>query len=375
MLRGVLNKTAWIRLWLDKKSRRFLLGPVSGKIPDSFINSIEESSYRKDVQPHFLSVHTVYGARVVEYQLPEKFPAWFRREKSFEAKKIYALRDVVISPCSGLVWSNRGVLFGESIGDLYRLLGWGACLHEPLIPHKMLHIDKPVICCPNALYYHWLLEMVPNILYALDLFPDVKILVSRECRPFVMEGLELALGEKVYKQNILLLRDKVPLLVPQVIMPALENWSGYVRPEDVARIRKAFEPHLRRKTAPAEQIQLYVSRAHAYRRQLPHEDRIEELLQSVGFKIIYPEEMTLKEQIRVFSQAKTIVAPHGAGLSNMIWRTENCRVVEIFTPECLNDCYARLAVQLGFDYRYIIFHEGSDAEEMAGKVLQMLTAS
>jgi capsular polysaccharide biosynthesis protein len=124
----------------------------------------------------------------------------------------------------------------------------------------------------------------------------------------------------------------------------------------------------------AKQTQLYISRAHAYRRRLPHEDRIEALLQSAGFEIIYPEEMTLKEQIKVFSRAKTIVAPHGAGLSNMIWRTENCRIVEIFTPECLNDCYARLAVQLGFDYRYIIIHEGSDAAETAGGVLKTLTA-
>jgi Glycosyltransferase 61 len=374
MLHRVLNKTAWFRLWLDRKCRRLLLGPVSGKIPDSFIHSVEESSYREDLQPHFLSVQTVYGARIVKYQLPEKFPAWFRREKSFEAKKIYALRDVIVSPCSGLIWSNQGVLFGESIGDLYRLLGWGACLHEPLIPHKVLNSDNPVICCPNALYYHWLLEMLPNILYALDLFPDVKILVHTECRPFIREGLELALGGEAYKQKILFTRDKVPLLAPQVIMPALEEWSGYIRPEDVERIRKAFKPHLSREHATAKQTRLYVSRAHAYRRRLPHEDRIEERLQNAGFEIIYPEEMMLKEQIGIFSRATMIVAPHGAGLSNMVWSTGNCRIGEIFTSECQNDCYARLAVQLGFDYRYVILHDGADAEETAENVLTALTA-
>jgi capsular polysaccharide biosynthesis protein len=273
---------------------------------------------------------------------------------------------VIVSPCSGLIWSKRGVLFGESVGELYRLLGWGACLHEPLIPHKTAHVDAPVVCCPDTLYYHWLLEVLPNILYALDLFPDVKILVSKKCRPFVMEGLELAVGEKAYKQKILFVHDKAPILIPQAVMPALEEWSGFIRPEDVARIRTAFASHLNRNPAPAEQTQLYISRARAYRRRLSHEDGIEELLQNAGFKIIYPEEMSVKDQITVFSQAKTIVAPHGAGLSNMIWRAGDCRIVEIFTPEWRNDCYARLAVQLGFDYDYVSIDEETRAPETSG---------
>jgi hypothetical protein len=372
MYRKMLHQTALIRLWLNKNSQRLLLGPVSGKIPDSFINSVEESSCEKEVQPHFCSVHKIHGARIVEYPLPEDFPAWFRREKAFDAKKIYMLRNVVVSPSSGLIWSERGVLFGESIGELFRLLGWGACLHEPLIPHKTVHIDSPVVCCPAALYYHWLLEILPNILHTSDLFPDVKIIVSKKCSPFIMEGLELAIGEEACKQKILLSHDKVPLRVSQAVMPALEKWSGFVRPEDVARIRKAFEPHRDRNPAPSEQTQLYISRAHAYRRRLPHENGIEELLQNAGFKIIYPEEMSLKDQIKVFSQANTIVAPHGAGLSNMIWRTGDCHIVEIFTPEWLNDCYARLAVQLGFNYNYVSAHDGTEASETVRRILTAL---
>jgi len=84
------------------------------------------------------------------------------------------------------------------------------------------------------------------------------------------------------------------------------------------------------------------------------EDTLEEKLMTLGFKIIYCENISFEEQISLFSMARLIVAPHGAGLSNMVWADSPCKVVEIFPSNIFNDCYARLALTLGSEYDYVV---------------------
>ncbi|NCD35060.1 MAG: glycosyltransferase family 61 protein [Spartobacteria bacterium] len=374
MMQRVRHETAWFRLLLSRKVQRRLLGPVSGALPYSFIKNIEESAYKQEVEAHLESVHCVAPAMVQEYHMPASFPYWFRRRKAFDEKKLYVLKQVIMSPHSGLVWCDGGVLFGESIGDLYRLTGWAECLHEPLVSPVKLNQDDPVVCCPNALYYHWLLEVLPNILYALELFPCVKIIVGENAQSFVMEGLELVLGVAVCEQKVLRCSERFPLLVEQVVLTSLDDWSGYIRTEDVTRVRRAFSHVTDQQNTASTGTHIYVSRSQSYRRSLPNEKQLEQLLQNAGFDIIQPEKMSLKDQIAAFSHAEIIVSPHGAGLSNMIWRTGVCSIVEVFTPAWLNDCYARLAVQLGFSYRYIFLEDGMSVTELAHRISEPWSA-
>ena len=373
IFRKLIKKLAWIRLVVDKNTRRFLLGPVAGSIPRTFIRSVVEASAEPTVRSHLQSVHSVVSAEVINYNLPEEFPYWFRRQKAFDRKNIYVLKNVIISPSSGLIWTDRGVLFGESIGDLFRLLGWGSCLHHPLIPSVTLPCDEPVVCCPDALYYHWLLEWLPNLLYALDLFPNLKILLCEKSPSFAREGLKLILGKEEYCKKVLISHCDTPVAVSQAILPALTEWSGFVHPKDIARIRQSIVPQFIKQSDRKNSTHIYVSRAHATRRRLPHENEIEKIFSEKDFEIIHGEELTFRDQINIFSRAETIIAPHGAGLSNMIWRSGPCRIVEIFTTDWLNDCYARLSTLLGFDYHYHMLQKPTTARETVDQVLELLS--
>ena len=64
--------------------------------------------------------------------------------------------------------------------------------------------------------------------------------------------------------------------------------------------------------------------------------------------------MNFHDQINLFSNARIIIGPHGAGLSNMIWASLPCEIIEIFPHNFFNDCYARLAKSLGFGYEYVL---------------------
>lgn len=66
-------------------------------------------------------------------------------------------------------------------------------------------------------------------------------------------------------------------------------------------------------------VRLYVSRARAQRRRILNEDEITSWLVQQGFMVIHPEDLSVAQQIELFSRATHVVAPGGAALTNMLF--------------------------------------------------------
>ena len=71
---------------------------------------------------------------------------------------------------------------------------------------------------------------------------------------------------------------------------------------------------------------LYIKRNSGYRRLL-NEPEIESLLTGKDCDIVDPGELSIEEQIRIFSHAETIVGPSGAAMANMLWCRPGTRVI------------------------------------------------
>jgi len=66
-------------------------------------------------------------------------------------------------------------------------------------------------------------------------------------------------------------------------------------------------------------------------RVMQNEAEVEELLRRNGFEIVYPETLSLADQIRVFSEAKCVIGPSGSGMFNTAFAPNGCRVLDIET--------------------------------------------
>jgi capsular polysaccharide biosynthesis protein len=77
---------------------------------------------------------------------------------------------------------------------------------------------------------------------------------------------------------------------------------------------------------------IYISRAGATVRRVENETETMDLLTEWDFVRYAPEDLSLAEQVTLFSQAEAIVAPHGSGLMNQIWADE-ATVIEMFGPK------------------------------------------
>jgi hypothetical protein len=78
---------------------------------------------------------------------------------------------------------------------------------------------------------------------------------------------------------------------------------------------------------------LYISRARARQRKLENEAEVESVMVAHGFEIIHPEEISLPDQVRLFSNAAVIVGPAGSGLYNAIFSRPGTRRLILAPPQ------------------------------------------
>jgi hypothetical protein len=319
-----------------------VLGKISRNLPFSFIRSLQERLHCPLYSKHVLSFHTERNARILEYGFPSDYPPWFRREKSIDSRNIYELMDVVCSPWDGIVWIEDSYIVGESIGSLRQ--HFGACRLDP--DFKKLKNKKGVyVLCEPTGFYHFMFEAFPTALRALELHPEAKILLPINIPAYVKDALNLAgLDDRIDYENEIVRVEKV------ILFSRIEH-SGFVDPDDIQQIKSSLADCVSssEKVSPTK---IFISRADSPKRGVKNERELHALVKRIGFRVVCLENMSLKEQIIIFSNADVVMGFHGAGFSNIIFSSEKCHVIELFRSDHFNDCFARLAVAAGKPYTY-----------------------
>jgi capsular polysaccharide biosynthesis protein len=224
-------------------------------------------------------------------------------------------------------------------------MGWAALTPELLLPTPPLPETGLLVACPPAPFFHWLFETLPNLLLALERWPEVRILLPPAVPAFVEQALLHLLGPADYATRTLRLAG--PHRVAELLLLSKDEMAGFVHPADIQRLRQAF---LTAGQRVAGHRMLYISRVRTPNRAAPGEPALEAALREQGFEIVYCEALPLLAQVALFAEARLIVGLHGAGLSHLVWATGAVQVAEIFPEGCFNDCYARLASGMGFGY-------------------------
>jgi capsular polysaccharide biosynthesis protein len=199
-------------------------------------------------------------------------------------------------------------------------------------------------------YYHWLLDSLPRwklLLAAGGTDYDYVLLHSQPCR-FQDETLDL-LG--VPRAKRLRCAKRFVHQFDRLVVPAMP-----------------FTPFPARQIAPwicewgrslfpertAGPVRLYLSRRGAQKRRLVNELELEARLKHLGFAIVQPEQLPVAEQAKLLGSATCIVAPHGAGLTNMLFAPPGARLIELLHPDFQSTCYKNLAAACGLPYTALV---------------------
>ena len=241
---------------------------------------------------------------------------------------------------------------GLAVGKLQSLIGSANPGKHYLLRTPRFRLSRRlpgvalVLGIPEATnYYHWMLNSAPRwkLLEAAGRTRDYDYVLLNASAPQFQADLLDRMGVPLNKRlgcstSSLLQFDK--LVVPDMPLPKFKvpGWAAtWVRSLVPERDPKA--PRL-----------LYVSRRAASRRRLANEPDLEPRLKEMGFSIVQPERLGLVEQAKLFSAADCIVAPHGAGLTNVVFAPPGAHLVELFHPNAAAVCYQELALLGGLRY-------------------------
>ena len=82
--------------------------------------------------------------------------------------------------------------------------------------------------------------------------------------------------------------------------------SGFIKKTDIERIREFFSEDRRNAEGPRR---VYISRRRDRARPLANENDVEEAMQERGITVVYPQDLSLREQIQLFASVESVFAP------------------------------------------------------------------
>lgn len=185
-------------------------------------------------------------------------------------------------------------------------------------------LDGPVAILQSrwTSYYHWTLEHLLKIrgirYYEDQTGESVTLIVPSDPPSYIRESLSL-LG---YDSDDYVEWDGQSICVDTLVLPSYPELT----PKSLAWLQNEMTAAVQ---TEAGDDWLYISRQNAGKRRIDNFEEIQPVLQQYDVDICHLESMTLEEQIQRLTEASVVIAPHGAGLTNMLW-ADDLHVVEIF---------------------------------------------
>lgn len=222
-----------------------------------------------------------------------------------------------------------------------------------------------VLAAPGGnTYFHWLVEVLPRIhllqrgAIAIDSIDH--FIVNGTDLPFQQQTLEFLNIPREKRINGSAYRH---VSADRLIVPSLPRHQAC----NIGKWVFNFLQHeLRDKIIAPKTIstkqRLYISRAKARRRRVTNESEVTDFLERFGFQTIYLEDLSFVEQVRALTAAEYVVAPHGAGLANIVFCLPGTTIIEMFSPNYVGINYWNICTQIDLNY-YYLFGEGERPED------------
>ena len=137
-------------------------------------------------------------------------------------------------------------------------------------------------------------------------------------------------------------------------------------------IRQIWELFRVPEADPAKNRRIFLTRAPGLRRGLSNREEVTKVCVDRGFEPVDAARLTLDEQIQLFSEARFVVAEHGAGSTNVLFRRgQPCTLLELFPPNHVSTCYYLICHHMGHANRWLrgVATGEGDTYSIPGKML------
>ena len=223
-----------------------------------------------------------------------------------------------------------------------------------LPPVKKIKGNIAVLTAPAGRgYYHWMFDVLPRIQLlkeaAYDLNSIDKFLINNYISKFHIETLNM-IG--IPRKKIMESQLNPHLQAEKLIVPSLVGDTGSVPRYACDFLRNEFLGKVPKSTKHAKRI--YVNRGQVVHRKVVNEPHIIDLLKRLGFESVALDTLSLTEQIALMAGAEVVIAPHGAGLTNIVFCEPGTKIIEFLHPASVNVMYWTICNEIKLEYYYLL---------------------
>ena len=202
-------------------------------------------------------------------------------------------------------------------------------------------------------YFHWMTDLLPRIellrLQGINFAKIDKFVVNRCQLPYEKATLN---HFGIPEDKIIESQQHPHIEAERLVIPYLHyrggNWVGKF-------LRQEFLTKSLIQVKSSGYDRLYISRKYAQSRKVINEaELVNCLTANFGFHVVTLETLSFAEQVAMMFGAKVAIAPHGAGLTNLVFCNPGTKIIEIFSPDYINGCYWLLSHQVNIDYYYLL---------------------
>ncbi|AWB44038.1 hypothetical protein DCC85_07295 [Paenibacillus sp. CAA11] len=264
--------------------------------------------------------------------------------------RIIGAHGTVVTPDLNIIWelspeldkqpTEHSLTKKSSFGRLRRTSETYAVLTSPYSGH----------------YYHWLFEVLARIelIRRSGLSVDKYVINRNDAPGFQQETLSL-LG--IPMDQIVDCDQDTHVQAGCLIVPSFAAYTGIIPSWACQFIRSnLLKPSSDSKRPRAKRI--YLSRADALYRRIANEVEVISFLKQYGFEPFTTTSLSALEQMQLFASAEAVLAPHGAGLTNLVYCSQPAKVIEIFSPAFIPTNFWSIFNNLGLEYYYYVAQSG-----------------
>lgn len=279
-------------------------------------------------------------ARVLETNFPEGYPNNLPFYQGIHTVKLTDHPDKTDNPSKAIAKD----IFPHNIYKGYHSVD-GEAIHFLGKKHKLV---KTLV----RSFYHIIADDLAEIVYALNIKPDVELIINisdvadnleRPEWDMVRFFLECLDKKKIKytvvdfsKFDVVYIENFTNLVFPfhsgarldMLTDFLIENVSGTIPPTGN---RKLFVS--RRNTMVEDFLPDAVNFSHKNDRRIDNAENLEKIFSDLGFEIVYAESLgTFEDQIRFFADARVVAGVTGSGLTNALFMRPGGVLIEISTP-------------------------------------------
>jgi hypothetical protein len=342
----IYNKPSYLRHKL-RGARTEIYGLLAARV--IAIKAIEKCFPNLEKLPYVFNPETVYTPEVLN--MPYYKDALHLKKETYDMPEIFTsiLRDVYYCSAYNVLLNKKKVMVKESSGTM---------THGKYFDWRYFHrAPKKISGCCTAFrsvsnnHYNLLIRNLPR-LYALHQDEYVRL---KKIKLLVVDSLNKAESyflPKICPENIEIAyieNDCLYEIDSFVYTPFLTQKSSGYLPRSYL---KFFHERVLPRKPRNKKERIFLSRGKARMRRVLNEGKLYQELKKLGFERYCLEDMSIDDQIELFYNAESVVAPHGAGLANLIF-SDRIRVLEIFPFKYIKPSFFYLSKSLGHQYYYV----------------------